>query len=100
MMKKVAAAAAEVERVLSAKKAELTQRCWMPLIAAAPGPALGKFILSLGFAADGALIRYEVNMVRNAARPDVAGCLLKNPLSFTVSAPGKAVNVNVPLEFP
>ncbi len=96
----VEAATVEASKVVATKKADLAKRCWAPLIAAIPEPALGKYALSMGFSADGKLIRYEVNMMRNAARPDVAECLMKNPLSLSVRPPGKPVNVNVPLEFP
>lgn len=86
---------------LAAAKPALVERCWAPLVAAAPEPSSATFDLDVTFdGRSGRLIASGISEVRGASRADVAQCLRGAPLDLRIEPQGLNVGVQVRLTLP
>lgn len=90
----------EATRAIEDRKPELVKKCWAPALKKAPEPASAPYFLALSIDAKGKLTSSMVVMPRVGSRVDVWACLRTVTLDLSITPPGKALDLNIPLNFP
>jgi hypothetical protein len=91
---------AEVVKALEQRRKEIVDRCWKPAVAANPDPPTTKLTFDFTFDAAGNLTARGAREARGRARPEIRECLDDIVKLITISPPGGAVQVEVPLTLP
>ena len=95
-----AAAKADVQAALAARKARWLETCWAPSVARQAQPQKAIYDFDVSFAADGRQIARGIAEHREFARTDVAQCLRAQPMDMRIPAPGMTIRATVRVEFP
>lgn len=95
-----AAAKADVQAALAARKARWLETCWAPSVAQQAQPQKVIYDFDVSFAADGRQIAQGIAEHREFARTDVAQCLRAQPMDMRIPAPGMTIRATVRVEFP
>lgn len=90
---------AEVARALEENRASFVERCWTPVVAKQPGPTESSYTFDIEIDAQGRQIARGIHS-GPGAREDVANCLRLLIAPIKVTAPGRRVNVRVPMKLP
>jgi hypothetical protein len=99
-----ALAKANTERFASAQlehyRPELLQKCWRPLVGAAPEPAQSRIKIDLTFGPDGAQLARGLIEDRGQSRSDVSACVQQTLPLLRIPPQGMSVRVELPLSLP
>jgi hypothetical protein len=94
------AVTAEATKALEKLRKELLDRCWKPAVAKQPDPPTFKVTFNFTFDATGRQVARGAREDRATARPEIRECIDDVVSQITISPPGAAVYVQVPLTLP